>query len=214
MPVILGFDCSLRATGIAVVASTPDSIVLEAREIVSSFDRKGPYGIDRLINIVRQVNHNLLLWKKRYLGLSDRMFDLVVFEGYAYAARGRVYEIAELGGLLKAVVYNKWAKCILVSHPMHVKIFVGCSGRDKKPAVCAGFDDFIARGRPLRDTKNRALRIGDVIPSMTHNCVDASILAMLGWEVMVDSDDSLDKLASVKVQKIVSKYAEQLGKEI
>lgn len=63
--------------------------------------------------------------------------DLVVYEDYAMSAKGRVFSIGELGGVLKLFCYEQGIDLLLVP-PSSLKMFVtGNGGADKDMVVAA-----------------------------------------------------------------------------
>ncbi len=73
----------------------------------------------------------------RYDALSDWVLGLVencsgvALEDYAFAAKGRVFHIAENGGILKWKLYNLYIPCILVEPTVVKKFGAGYGGAKK-----------------------------------------------------------------------------------
>src|SRR5690554_4695228 len=113
---VMGLDLSLTSTGLVIV--TPDETVL-SRAIKSKSK-----GEERLLHIKEQINNEL----------TEYCPDLVVLEGYAFMANGRITGLAELGGVIKAELHTRKQKVIVVP-PARVKKFVCGKGNAKKDEV-------------------------------------------------------------------------------
>ena len=90
--ILAGLDQSLTGTGICIYDTTQNSILF-----VTSLKREGRLrGISRLLAI-----------KERVIGEIERYGASNVFmEGYSYRSRGKVFELGELGGILKLSLYT------------------------------------------------------------------------------------------------------------
>lgn len=120
MSSILAIDPSLNSTGVAFRLANGSVQAL----CVSPARRRG---LDR-IKYVRDVIDTLL---------SDYSPDLVVYEDYAYAFRGRsnaLFSLGELGGVLKLLLWESGVDILLVP-PTSLKLFATGSGAAKKPEV-------------------------------------------------------------------------------
>lgn len=110
---IVGIDPSLTSLGYAYQDDTGDIEVGVVAPKVKGFPR-----LDLLCGHVQNV-------------LDQVQPDLVVYEGYAMGIRGgRVFDLGELGGILKMEMYYRDIP-ILVVPPSNLKMFVTGSGGTK-----------------------------------------------------------------------------------
>lgn len=66
--------------------------------------------------------------------------DAVIYEDYSMGSRGRVFDIGELGGVLKLEMYGKGTPVVLVP-PSTLKQFATGKGNAKKDAMREGLKD-------------------------------------------------------------------------
>lgn len=137
----LGIDPSLTSTGWAIIANGE----LDTGRI--RFPKLT--GAERLWNFSRVFN----------LTFDNQRFDGIAIEGYSYGSRGTVYEIGELGGVLRLTLFNH-GKDYLVVPPTTLKQFTTGKGNAEKQAVakelfrrygvdCVGNDETDAAGLAL-----------------------------------------------------------------
>ena len=111
---LLALDLSLRETGYCVFNAN-------AELVTSGVIKTKHTGTNRLKHIRHQVDEIINVYKIKY----------AVIEDYAYAAKGRVFSIGELGGVIKVLL---WDYTILVMKvtPSELKKFVTGKGNAKK----------------------------------------------------------------------------------
>jgi Holliday junction resolvasome RuvABC endonuclease subunit len=114
---ILGIDASLSSTGFAYRKA--GTLVTGH---VETDDLQGPW---RLSYIRRKIEGVLLECGKP---------DLVVYEDYAMAGKGRVHHIGELGGVLKTLLWEQGIDVLLVGPSVLKKIIIGKGKVAKGPA--------------------------------------------------------------------------------
>jgi len=122
MPV-LGFDPSLVSSGFAYV------------------DAEGQYRTGRIRTGPLRGAERLDFIERSVVTIFDGIPDLVLvaYEGYAMGgktARGRLFDIGELGGVLKLLAWRRGVEVLLVP-PTNLKQFATGSGRADKAAVIA-----------------------------------------------------------------------------
>lgn len=120
MSTILAIDPSLNSTGVAFRLADGNVQAL----CISPSSRRG---LDR-IRYVRDVVDTLL---------NTYSPELVVYEDYAYAFRGKsnaLFSLGELGGVLKLLLWESGVDILLVP-PTSLKLFATGSGAAKKPEV-------------------------------------------------------------------------------
>lgn len=118
---ILGFDPSLTSSGYAYPAPTG---ILTGR-----IRPKNLRGVERLHHIARCF--------RELLQISEA--EVVVYEGYAmgYGGKsnpGRVFDIGELGGVLRLIAFENGVSMLLVS-PRTLKMFVTGDGGAEKDVI-------------------------------------------------------------------------------
>jgi Holliday junction resolvasome RuvABC endonuclease subunit len=112
---VLGVDPSLTSTGLCV--KHPDSGITTCRI------RPGKYlkGPSRLAYSRREIEQAL-----------HEEVELVCYEGYSMGSRnGRMFDIGELGGVLKTLFYERGLPTLIVP-PSTLKLFVTGKGNAKK----------------------------------------------------------------------------------
>lgn len=129
---VLGFDASLTSSGFAYTDSTGE--VHTGR--IKSGDLRG---VERL-SFIRDSFLKIL-----YAAPDAKVspFKLIALEGYSMggkAKRGRLFDMGELGGVLKLVAIERGFDIILIP-PTNLKKFATESGAAKKPIVI----DYIAQ---------------------------------------------------------------------
>lgn len=114
--VVMGLDLSLTSTGLVVLA---EGLMLKSKAIKSKENTER-----RLIDIKDQIEREMLEYEP----------NLVVLEGYAMLANGRITALAELGGVVKASLYVRKQPFIVVP-PARVKKFATGKGNANKDEV-------------------------------------------------------------------------------
>ena len=117
---VVGIDQSLTGTGLALLLN--DKVILppEAPRYHTTKIKPTVRGVHRLMYIEEVVN--------RWIP-SDT--DLVLMEGYAFAAHGQAFGLGECGGIIKRCVHLKDKRLIVVA-PGTLKKYVTGSGAAKK----------------------------------------------------------------------------------
>jgi crossover junction endodeoxyribonuclease RuvC len=116
---VLGIDQSLTCTGVFWFGSVEEGWC----EIEPGSRR----GADRLLFIRNEFLETL----------SGRKPDLVALEGYSYASRGKVFELGEVGGVIKMTLAQLHIPHIVVA-PVQVKKFAtGHTTAEKEDMVAA-----------------------------------------------------------------------------
>lgn len=154
---VLGLDLSLSATGITVLGPG-EGPVLHSTTI--GYDLKKncmeQERLDRLVNLVVGVDRVIEEHRPSVIGI----------EGYAFSAKFGGERLAELHGVLKVHIYQKWKKIPVIVPPKRArKVVLGYGGHDKKRVQAAA----------------KKMMDADVIPGgarlMDHNQIDAYIIA-------------------------------------
>ena len=117
MKCTVGIDASLTGTGVVALWSEKTE---KSTRIESKYT-----GVKRLVDIesrLKCILDNLILT------------DLVLIEGYAYAAQNQAHQIGELGGVIRRMLHKRMTKWIEVS-PAQVKKFATGKGNSKKDIV-------------------------------------------------------------------------------
>jgi len=114
--VVMGLDLSLTSTGLVVLSP---ELMLKSKAIKSKENAER-----RLIDIKEQIEREILEYEPA----------LVVLEGYAMLANGRITALAELGGVVKASLYVRKQPFIVVP-PARVKKFATGKGNTTKDEV-------------------------------------------------------------------------------
>ena len=115
---VFGLDASLTSTGYAVF---DDNRLKTGRVVATSF--RGP----KRLWFIRTKIEALL---------DAHMPDLVSMEGYAMGARGNVFNIGELGGVLQTAVWERGIDLVLVP-PKTMKSVIALSGKAEKSDIIA-----------------------------------------------------------------------------
>jgi Holliday junction resolvasome RuvABC endonuclease subunit len=113
----LGVDQSLNGTGICLLDATGTPVRLET---VRPGKRRD---VERLAHVKSRLLHTLK---------SSIKFGC--FEGYAYHSTGRVFELGEIGGVLKLTVFEHRIPYLVVS-PASLKKFATRNSGAKKAAM-------------------------------------------------------------------------------
>jgi Holliday junction resolvasome RuvABC endonuclease subunit len=123
MKYYVGLDLSLVATGLIVLDS-------EANIVVKRLIKVKSRGAQRLSEIRCAILEGLSV-----VALSNESY-IVNIEGYSYGSknRGLPFQIGELGGVVKACLYDNKMEFI-VTAPMIMKKFVTGRGNAKKEEV-------------------------------------------------------------------------------
>lgn len=113
---VMGLDLSLTSTGV---------VVLNAKETLCSMALKSKYKeAIRLLDITGQMD----------VVLDEYKPNVVVLEGYAFMANGRITGLAELVGVIRVLLEEKSYKPLIVP-PARVKKFACGKGNAKKDQV-------------------------------------------------------------------------------
>jgi len=123
---ILGFDPSLTSSGFAYL--------VDGDYHTGRITPKKLKGSERLY-FIQQSFHDLILNIEKATG----SLDLIVYEGYAMGmpnGQGRLFDIGELGGVLKLVAWGMGIDVLLVP-PSNLKQFTTGKGNAKKDQVMA-----------------------------------------------------------------------------
>jgi Holliday junction resolvasome RuvABC endonuclease subunit len=116
----LGIDPSLNGTGLCLTSS--DGVITHL-ETVRPGSRRGA---ERLAYVKASVEA-LLTSKIKFVGI----------EGYAYDCVGRVFELGEIGGVLRLLLYEKQCTYIEVAPASLKKFAVNCAAARKETMVHA-----------------------------------------------------------------------------
>lgn len=120
-----GLDLSLARTGWAMVTSQG---LIDSGTIVT--DKKTFAGPGELVRRIEVIKLRLLEI------LESDPPDSITIEGFAMGAQGRVFDLAELGGVIKNALYSKSfagnKPTIFTCPPKSVKSFAGNGNADKK----------------------------------------------------------------------------------
>lgn len=118
----LGIDSSLEGTGLCLITAAGDVV---RAETVST----GLRGIERLAAI-----------KKRAELFIPKDVEFAAFEGYAYHAIGTVFELGEVGGILRLLVHERQVTYVDVP-PINLKKFAtGSIGAEKSHMIAAALE--------------------------------------------------------------------------
>ena len=173
--VYLGVDQSLRSTGVFWLG--------EGITGWSKIETKKLRGIERL-KYIKDV-----LLKIITNDLDGYIVQRVCIEGYAYGIRGgRVFELGELGGVLKIALTEVCCNSITAVPPTSLKKFTGFGGAEKEDVV-----KFI----------NKELGLSFTIKD--NDICDAAVLSMIAREL----DETTTKLRhQLEVLKTIKDSAE------
>lgn len=115
MLVILSIDPSMRKTGVCVLVNG-EVEHLGLIKVCSKIK-----GVDVLVEIYTALNELLSRYNP----------DVVAIEGYSFGSHGRVFQLGEVGGVLRLALANAGVPAMLVIPPTRVKKFTG-SGKASK----------------------------------------------------------------------------------
>ncbi len=118
--VIMGLDLSLNGTGVAIFSGVK-TIETSSIVITPKMVKEGMRGMRRLRHVL-----SVLMDVVDEYGVTH-----VVMEGYAYAASGKVFDIAELGGCVKLGLLSRKIHLELLP-PAQVKQWVSGNGQTQK----------------------------------------------------------------------------------
>lgn len=116
--IYLGIDQSLMSTGLATVDH--DGNIIDVETVVPP-DVKGVRRLEFFYRYMTTV-------------IQMRRVDLFAMEGYSYGGNnkgGRVFQLGELGGVLRVALFNANVRGIVVP-PMTLKKFTTGSGKSEK----------------------------------------------------------------------------------
>lgn len=119
---VVGIDQSLSCTGVAVLHRTAEGVVTHTAHAIVPTKR----GLLRLIEIESVL-----------ADLTPKDTQLVIMEGYAFGARGAVFSLGELGGIIKRAVFKADIR-MLICPPSTLKKFVTGSGIAPKNKMMLG----------------------------------------------------------------------------
>lgn len=143
----MGLDLSLRATGLCVLHSKCGPVHLDT--LTPPKDQRG---VVRLNWITHTIASQLAIHKPRF----------VVIEGYSMMSRGRVFNIGELGGVVRLLLFREGYPFVTIP-PCTLKKWATGKGNAGKDAMIA------AAGRRGITPRN-------------DNEADAALLALLGFD--------------------------------
>lgn len=169
--ITLGIDASLTGTGTSLIRSNG---IAATNRIASKHT-----GIARLINIEDRL---------KYIVDTNKL-NLVLIEGYAYAAQNQAHQIGELGGVIRRMLYKKQLPWVEVS-PSQVKKFATGKGNAKKDLIIMNV--FKKWGQEF-ETSDEA---------------DAFVLAKIG-QVLLNGGE-ITQYQSEVIEEISKKYKEVL----
>ena len=115
---ILALDLSLRSTGLVVLSSLKD--IIFSTVIKPPIKLRYTPRIDYILSKIKSYYHQYLP-------------ELIVIEDYAFAARGMVFSIGELGSI-KLWFYQNNVPFLLIN-PSHLKKFVSGKGNCPKERI-------------------------------------------------------------------------------
>lgn len=118
----LGIDQSLTATGLSLVSDNGYILHLE------TVDPGKLRGAARLSFIKEQL--------LRFMGLAKDKITGAAYEGYAYDAVGRVFQLGEVGGVVQLTLHEQSIKAVSVA-PVALKKFATGSPKADKDAMIA-----------------------------------------------------------------------------
>jgi len=173
-----GIDPSLSSTGVCIT-NNEESDYLESFAIKST-----KRGEARLIEIRNKVTSILVEHKPNY----------IFYEGYAFGARGRVFDLGELGGVLKVKLFEEEYKFFIVPPTVLKKFIIGKG---------------IAPKDLMREYVYRAYGKGSEVLKTTDE-VDAFALCQFGIAIEVRLNNKKLDLAKNKIQAL-DKYIKDMG---
>jgi crossover junction endodeoxyribonuclease RuvC len=117
MPIAtLGIDASLTGTGIAYIIN---NMLIQKNRLNTKST-----GVKRLIEIEDKLKASI----------DSFAPNLVLIEGYAYAAQNQAHQIGELGGVIRRMLHKSMVPWIEVA-PSQVKKFATGKGNAKKELI-------------------------------------------------------------------------------
>jgi Holliday junction resolvasome RuvABC endonuclease subunit len=163
---VVGIDASLRGTGVCTLASG----VFKPYFIPETKLR----GAERLCSI-----------RNRLLRIVDKFNPMIaVLEGYSYNSEGRLFEIGELGGVVKAALFDRKTRILTVA-PLRLKKFIGVTRLNDKSLVIAAVK------------RRYKLDVG-----ANDNLADAAVLARIGEVFLTDDSQYRAELEVVRDLKL------------
>lgn len=114
---VVGLDLSLRESG--VVVSTDKSDEFHERDIIS----RAEYIAESILKLIEKT-----------VKTSE---TLCIIEGYGFAAKGRVFDLAEVGGIVKKTLTNSKCPYIVIT-PGQLKKYATGIGNANKEQVRTG----------------------------------------------------------------------------
>lgn len=119
MPVVLGIDQSLRHTGLFWLDGTEP----HWRQVDTTDGMRGAERLVYIKNTILEV-------------VDETMPVLAAMEGYSYGSAGKVFELGELGGVIKVALQERGVPLVVAS-PVQVKKFVTGNHRAEKEDIVA-----------------------------------------------------------------------------
>ena len=144
---VIGLDLSLRETGVYVVNHKSGPVYKDTLR-----PPKGQIGVIRLNWIAHMIANKLSIHKPRF----------VVIEGYSMMSKGRVFNIGELGGVVRLLLFREGFPFVTIP-PCTLKKWATGKGNAGKAEMIA---EAARRGLSPRND----------------NEADAALLALLGLE--------------------------------
>lgn len=133
MPVVLGVDQSLTATGLFWLRDGK----LAGYEQVDTGKLRGA---ERLVHIKNEILKTVDTCKP----------VLVAMEGYSYGSAGKVFELGELGGVIKVALQERGIQ-VVVASPVQVKKFFTGNHRAEKAQMVDTANSLFGLSWELRD---------------------------------------------------------------
>jgi crossover junction endodeoxyribonuclease RuvC len=115
----LGIDQSLNATGICRVDESGAVVAMATVE---------PYGV--------KDGDRLLLIKRAVASVATEI-EFAALEGYSYDSVGRVFELGEIGGVIKVLLHESGIKYVVVPPVLLKKFATGKSSASKDDMMLA-----------------------------------------------------------------------------
>lgn len=118
--ILAGIDQSLSGTAISIFDTKENHLLY-----ISSLKKEGKLrGVKRLIAIKEKVE----------TVLEEHGVEHAFFEGYSYGSRGRLFDLGEIGGVLKVALHLKGFPFTVIP-PTSLKKFVAKNGNAGKPMM-------------------------------------------------------------------------------
>lgn len=139
---VLGFDPSLTSSGFAY--RDRDGEFHTGR--IKAANIRGPERLDF-------IRYSFLDLLGRVATAADSNVDLIAYEGYAMggrAGRGRLFDIGELGGVLKLVAWQRGVDVLLIP-PSNLKQFATGKGKADKLEVAKAIAETWGYNIPQND---------------------------------------------------------------